>query len=174
MNPPDMPSLAPLEYRPLSAREPRPRWIGRLGLASLLLGLFGIAMGVARIRQAWECAFDPTFKRLCPPPKWVDHALFYSTCAEVGVSMLLMFAGIVTLTRGPAVFRIHAWYIACKLPLVFLTTTLYTMQFWTFPDITGVDRTLEFLLRFGFFGAYAWFLIFYLRAKGSKGPMGML
>lgn len=164
------PESLTLEYRSPHGAPPRRAWATRLGVFSTVFGVIGAVGGLARSREAWTYAFDPTFRWLYPPPPWVDRAYFFAIAASPPVSALLMTAGIITLLRPSAGLRAHRWYVALKIPLVIWTSVLHAWQMWPHPYVSWQQSALQAVFECLFFGAYAWIVLLFLRRRRRYRP----
>ena len=125
-----------------------------MAVTSLILGTLGMIAGAARSRDAWAYVFDPTFRWNHPPAAVVPPLHLTAVLFAVGVSVLLMTAGIVSLVRPALALRLHLLYAAVKLPLVALTAVLRMLLLSPNPDVPGFLLASEVAFECLVFGAY--------------------
>ena len=129
----------------LGQPDARPRWVTRLGIASLVLGiLYGLG-GTFSVRDPWQYVFDPTFKWAYPPPRWVPVAHLGSV-ALVAVSFIgLAIAGLVSLVKPVAVARAHLAALSLVIPAVVASSTLRVLELRPHPAFGTFDLCIEWL-----------------------------
>lgn len=156
-----------LEYR--GASEARPRWVTRLGVASIVLGTLGAVGGLARANLAWLQGFDPGSRFAYLPLPWVSPAHLAAWLALAAACAILAMAGIISLTkRGPAL-RLHLWCAALVLALVVLTATLGAIELLPHPETSAARLAAGALGQCATWGAYPIVVIVLLRRSKSRG-----
>src|SRR5688572_19603255 len=140
-----------LEYR--GASEARPRWVRRLGVASIVLGTVGAIGGLVRANLTWSYNFDGSRMAFWRIP-WVCEAHLAAWLALAAACAFLAMAGILALIKPGAALRFHLWCAVWVLAMVVLTATLGAIEFLRHPETSAARLAVGALIQCTTWGAY--------------------